>query len=233
MNAIIDAATALYTNDLIDEYDFLSVYESTRRKSPEFQYWEYEKVQMQLENMTNDESQAEFRFDLADLPLLAEVLGIPNKIVCPNRTVATGMEALCIALKRFAYPCRYNDMIPRFGRSVSELCLITSEVTDHIYNNHGYLLTSLNQPWLQAHRLEEYANAIHNRGAALENCWGFVDGTVRPICRPGQHQRSVYNGHKRVHAIKFQSVVAPNGLVANLYGPTGKIITPVDKVTAC
>ena len=29
----------------------------------------------------------------------------------------------------------------------------------------------------------------------------------------------MYNGHKNVHAIKFQSVVAPNGLVANLYGP--------------
>ena len=27
------------------------------------------------------------------------------------------------------------------------------------------------------------------------------------------------NEHKRVHAIKYQSVVAPNGLVANLYGP--------------
>ena len=55
MNAFIDAATAIYTNDLIDEYE-LSVYDSTSRKNPEFQYWEYEKVQMQLENMTNDES---------------------------------------------------------------------------------------------------------------------------------------------------------------------------------
>ena len=34
---------------------------------------------MQLENMTN----AVFRLDLADLPVLVEVLGIPNKIVCP------------------------------------------------------------------------------------------------------------------------------------------------------
>ncbi|CAH3172856.1 unnamed protein product [Porites lobata] len=32
-------------------------------------------------------------------------------------------------------------------------------------------------------------------------------------------QRVVYNGHKRVHALKFQSVVVPNGLIANLYGP--------------
>ena len=27
------------------------------------------------------------------------------------------------------------------------------------------------------------------------------------------------HGHKRVHALKFQSVVAPNGLIANLFGP--------------
>ena len=46
-----------------------------------------------------------------------------------------------------------------------------------------------------------------------------MDGTVRPICRPSQNQRIVYNGHKRAHALKFQSVVTPNGLIANLYGP--------------
>ena len=32
-------------------------------------------------------------------------------------------------------------------------------------------------------------------------------------------QRVIYNGHKRVHALKFQSIVTPNGLIANLYGP--------------
>ena len=29
----------------------------------------------------------------------------------------------------------------------------------------------------------------------------------------------MYNGHKRVHAFKFQSVIAPNGLIANFFGP--------------
>ena len=29
----------------------------------------------------------------------------------------------------------------------------------------------------------------------------------------------VYNGYKRVHALKFQSVALPNGLIGNLYGP--------------
>ncbi|CAL8106332.1 unnamed protein product [Orchesella dallaii] len=39
------------------------------------------------------------------------------------------------------------------------------------------------------------------------------------MCRPQLHQRAVYNGHKRVHALKFQSIVAANGLIANLFGP--------------
>ena len=42
---------------------------------------------------------------------------------------------------------------------------------------------------------------------------------MRPISRPNESQEILYNGHKKVHAIKFQSVAAPNGLVANLYGP--------------
>ena len=65
--------------------------------------------------------------------------------------------------------------------------------------------------------LEEYAG-VHQKGAALYFCWGFIDGTVGPVCRPGQNQRVLYNGHKRVHSIKFQSVVTPNGLIANLFG---------------
>ena len=72
--------------------------------------------------------------------------------------------------------------------------------------------------------VEEFALVIHQKGAALDNCWGFVDGTVRPICRPGEHQRLMFNGHKRVHGLKFQSVVAPNGMIANLFGPVGKLV---------
>ena len=44
-------------------------------------------------------------------------------------------------------------------------------------------------------------------------------GTVRPICRHSKLQITMYNGHKRVHAMKFQSVTLPNGMIAHLYGP--------------
>ena len=83
---------------------------------------------------------------------------------------------------------------------------------DYIYTVWGRLLTNLNQPWLSPVNLERFANAVLN-------CIGFVDGTIRPVCRPGTNQRLLYNGHKKVHAIKFQAVAVPNDLVANLYGP--------------
>ena len=104
-----------------------------------------------------------------------------------------------------------------------ELSLILGKVLEFIHENHCYLLQDMNQRWLDSIHLEEYANAVYRKGAALDNCWGFVDGTVWPISRPGKHQRVMFNGHKRVHAIKFQSVVAPDGLIANLYGPVGKL----------
>ena len=67
--------------------------------------------------------------------------------------------------------------------------------------------------------MQRYSQAVHDKGAALYCCWGFIDGTVRPVYRPGQNHRFLYNGHEPVHSIKYKSVVTPNGLIANLYGP--------------
>ncbi|XP_072172794.1 uncharacterized protein [Diadema setosum] len=109
-------------------------------------------------------------------------------------------------------------MVQMFAHNVPQLCLITNYMIDHIYN-FRHLVQTLDQPWLSPENLRQYADAVKEKGAALPNCWGFVDGTVRPICRPNVNQRVAYNGHKRVHALKLQSVVAPNGLIANLFGP--------------
>ena len=167
----------------------------------------------------NVEFEAEFRFRKEDIPTLAEVLAIPDSLVCPQGTKADGTEGLCCALKRFAYPCRCSDMIPLFGRTVPELSMISNVVVDYICNQHSHKLLQWNEMLFHPENLQAYANAIHFQGATLNNCIGFVDGTVRPISRPRKLQRSMYNGHKRIHALKFQSVV----MIGNLYGLVGKI----------
>lgn len=137
--------------------------------------------------------------------------------------MASFAREIYISLIRLAYPWRYSDLAQRFGRPVPEISMISNTVLNHIYDNHHQRLTDWNQTLLNPAKLEEYAQAISDRGAALKCCFGFIDGTVRAIFRPYQNQREVYNGHKKVHGLKFQSVSLPNGMIANFYGPVGKL----------
>ena len=105
---------------------------------------------------------------------------------------------------------------------VPELSLITNCVVDYLFATHGHRITGWNHNILSPAHLQSYADAVAEQGAPLSNCFGFIDGTVRPISRPIVLQEAAYNGHKRVHSIKFQSVTIPTGLIANLFGPVGK-----------
>ena len=107
-------------------------------------------------------------------------------------------------------------MLIYFGRAVPDYSIIVTYVLDHIYDNFGHLLDTLNQPLLCIAWQYSSNLSAANKGAPLTNCFGFIDGTVRLICRPGKDQRIVYNGHKKVHALKFQSVALPNGLIGSL-----------------
>ena len=59
----------------------------------------------------------------------------------------------------FFYPCRYSDLIPLFGHPVPELCMISNEVADFIYERHGEKITRWNHQLLNPHQLQLYANA--------------------------------------------------------------------------
>ena len=200
-----------------DHFLLLDAHRLRRNFHNDLPTWRYKHFSFEV--MNDDECRVEFRFKKGDIYTLAQTFRLPEMVRCYNGIVIDSVEALCICLKRYAYPCRYTALIPRFGRPVPQLCMAANVITDMIFHRFHCLLTDLDQPWLSPHNLQTYADAIHNRCTALENCWGFVNGPARPICKPGRNQRVVYNSHKRVHALKFQSVAAPNGLIANLYGP--------------
>ena len=75
------------------------------------------------------------------------------------------------------------------------------QIADDVYGRFKVRLSSLDHVWMNP---AAFADAIHSKGAALDNCWGFIDGTVRPIARPTKNQAIMFSGHKRVHCIKFQ-----------------------------
>lgn len=76
-----------------------------------------------------------------------------------------------------------------------------------IYQRFKDRLLSLNLIWLDH---ATFSDAVHAKGAALDNCWGLIDGTVRPIACPSRSQAVMFSGHKRVHCIKFQVCYTPN-----------------------
>ena len=206
-----------YLSGILSDEEFVLLYDVNTSKNPDFPYWNYERFD--LDKLSDEESKAEFRFYKSDIFELADILRLPDQITFYNGIVVESIPAFCILLKRLAYPCRYSDLIPRFARPVPQLSIISNHMIDLIYGMWGNWLSGLNQPWLAPGSLQNFADSVHHAGAALDNCWGFVDGTVRAISRPLENQRVVYNGRKRVHSLKYQAVVAPNGLIANLYGP--------------
>jgi len=208
--------------DIIDENEFLLLWDLHTSKNLDFPYEDYGRFD--VDKMDDSECLAEFRVKKRDLPDLAAALQIPNQFVCHQRSVADGMEGLCMLRRRLSYPCRYSDMIARFGRPVPVMSMVTNTVLDYIFTTHSHRILQWNQAILQLAKLQIYADAVSLTGAALNNCFGFIDGTVRPICRPGEHQHVVYKGHKRVHTLKFQSIALPNGLIANMYDSVGKYI---------
>ena len=85
-----------------------------------------------------------------DIYLMGEVLDTPDTMKCPNGVLVDGMDALSVLLKRFAYPCRFSDMVARIGRPwpVPQLCMITNRMMDYVFDEYSHLLAQLNQPWL-------------------------------------------------------------------------------------
>ena len=92
---------------------------------------------------------------------------------------------------------------------------------EYLWGSWDHLLCDFESPakHLTQERLQYFARKVHEKGAPLKTCWGFIDYTIRPICRPVKWQKRVYNGHKKMHSLKYSVVKSPDGLIYHCYGP--------------
>ena len=131
-----DFVLLCYDQGILNDEELLILYEQYQSPNLDLPYSSY--PLFDLDDMEDDEYLAEFRVKKRDIPALAGALQIPDWISCNQRSKAEGTEALRMLLKRFAYPCRYSDMVPRFGRPVPVLSMVTNEVLDYIYTAHSH-----------------------------------------------------------------------------------------------
>ena len=171
-----EALLLAYHQDLTNDEELFLLCNLNTSTNFDYCYWNYNRFD--LDDWSDEECRSDLRFYKADVYWLFEVLDIPEVLITYNQSKFDGMEGSYIFLKRFSYPCRFCDLVSQFGQSVPELSMMSNAISDHVYNNFNHLLHEFDQPW---HR----PVSLHEKGAPLGNCLGFVDGTVRPICRPG------------------------------------------------
>ena len=177
-----------------------------------------------LDNYSDKECRAYFRFKRDDLFQLLDALRIPKVMKTSSQDSATGLEALCILLRRLAYPNRWLELRKMFGRSNGSLNRIFY-ATLRIIDKCSSVLKTWDHSWLTEDDFQEYAASIADKvePGVIPDVFGFIDGTARPICRPIKFQRQMFSGHKRTHCTKWQSVVILNGInnfMVKAYAPT-------------
>ena len=67
-----------YGSNFINKQEFILLYDCHKSTNPEFQYWNYDRFD--LDEKSNDECKAEFRFYREDTYKLAEQLQPPDEI---------------------------------------------------------------------------------------------------------------------------------------------------------
>ena len=168
---------------------------------------------------------AAFRFHKVDMPYLLEQLGLADGSPgstdgmwhTPNRCCFAPMEALVCLLGRLSYPNTWGQRAQLLGgRHPSAYSQMFIVVLQYLYDRfypHVFEIGRFSSDAL------DFAAAIHAHGQLIENCIGFIDGTFRHCCRPKDDQRVIYSGYYKGHGFKFQSVVCPNGLLCDFWGP--------------
>ncbi len=169
-----------------------------------------------MDKYNDAQYKALFRFEKDALVDLCELMALPNEYIGQNGISWTPMEGTCMLLRCLCYPGCLVDLQPYFGRSPQDCSIIVNNMLSDVHHRFSHLLSSVDQPWMD---YEAYCSAVMEKGSPVDNVFGFIDGTLCHICRPGHKQKEMFSGHKRRHGLKFQHIMLPNGMVCHSYGP--------------
>lgn len=162
------------------------------------------------------ETMSTFRFSQEELDRLVVALGIPKVFRTSEGDKCDGLAALCMVCMYYAFPTRRFEMIKKFGCSLSKISRVISGVRQYLFDS---FYPGMSKPQhLSTQQLQEFCNAIE-KVCGVKDIFGFIDGTVRPTCKPEVLQAVAYNGSKHTHALKYQMLCTPDGMMRHVSGP--------------
>ena len=184
---------------------------------------------LEVEDISESDAIYYFRFRKQDLKGTTEALwprlrlflpedSSKTRVICNNRYTCHYETGILMLLFRLSRPVRLRPEMERYFRSRNSR--ISAIIHTFLLALYRLSLPYLTTPRIWLPRMQYYSDLIYDKSnGAVQTVWSFIDGTLRPTCRPLYYQESAYSGHKRCHGLKFQSVGVPEGLIALLYGP--------------
>ena len=117
-------------------------------------------------------------------------------------------------------PRSLKDISKVFGYSKSMVSCILQVMFIYVHF-HGKSILYWGHQCLTIPKIQDYIQAASEKVGAggLANIFHYIDRTFIDTAHPLENQEANYNGWKHSHGIKFQGVMAPDGLVMHLSGP--------------
>lgn len=104
----------------------------------------------------------DFRFKKDDIIALVRHFKLPDHFLTPQRYQVSALEALCIFLRRMAYPARLEDLEDLFGRDSTAISSISNGVLEFLYRSLAHLFL-FDTRRLTNDILSNYARAIFDK----------------------------------------------------------------------
>ena len=193
-----------------------------------------------IDHFTDEVVPGLFRFDnKAQLRQLFQAFEFPLSFRHPDGHVFGGEEVFLAGLFRLHAPNIQGDVSWRtvFGYDQPQTSRATSLFFLFMVNNWAYLLQDHMEFWLPYMPIfaEKIRAKLASYGCDFEpgefRVFSFIDNTMNATCRPGGGprrggvdaprndpliQRAWYNGWKKLHGMKWQTIDMPNGM--NFHG---------------
>ena len=109
LKTVRDSLFIAHSENILDDEELLLLFDVNFSTNLDLPYWSYESLDLDL--WSEDECKSELKFLPGDIKNLVNILQLPDFFQCNNGVVCDSVEAFCIFLKRFAYPCRYQDIM--------------------------------------------------------------------------------------------------------------------------
>jgi hypothetical protein len=158
-------------------------------------------------------------FTADELHLLARVLDLPNPLITATGYRTSTLECIRLLCARLRSPEDQWSLSTKYARPQCAISEITNETAAHINTRWSHLLSWDRDGVMSPEALQRYAHALEDFNAPTSSIALFIDCTIRQTCCLGKFQQLAYTGYKKFHGMKFQGLVAPNGLIVHLDGP--------------